>query len=51
MPGNDDTQSLGDWTENEKKLPGGLKRLSEKIRALGIDFDSGMYFMEAEKVL
>lgn len=35
---NDDTQSLGDWTENEKKLPGGLKRLGEKIRALGMDF-------------
>lgn len=35
---NDDTQSLGDWTENEKKLPGGLKRLGERIRALGMDF-------------
>ena len=31
----DDTQSLGDWTEDTKKLPGGLKRLGEKIKALG----------------
>lgn len=35
---NDDTQSLGDWTEDTKKLPGGLKRLGEKIKALGMDF-------------
>lgn len=35
---NDDTQSLGDWTENKKKLPGGLKQLGEKIKALGMDF-------------
>lgn len=34
----DDTQSLGDWTEDTKKLPGGLKRLGEKIKALGMDF-------------
>lgn len=35
---NDDTQSLGDWTEDTKKLPGGLKRLGDKIKALGMDF-------------
>lgn len=34
----DDTRSLGDWAVNEKKLPGGLKRLCEKVRALGLDF-------------
>ena len=34
----DDTSSLGDWTENKKKLPGGLKGLSKKINALGLDF-------------
>lgn len=33
-----DTCSLGDWVENEKKLPGGITGLSEKIRALGLDF-------------
>ncbi len=35
---NDDTSSLGDWDENPKKLPGGLKRLSDKITSLGIGF-------------
>lgn len=35
---NDDTSSLGDWTVNQKKFPGGLRQLSEKICALGIDF-------------
>ncbi len=34
----DDTRSLGDWQVNEKKLPGGLKRLCGKIKALGLDF-------------
>ena len=34
----DDRRSLGDWDENPKKLPGGLKRLSKKITALGIGF-------------
>ena len=34
----DDTTSLGDWTVNEKKLPGGLKRLTDKINKLGLDF-------------
>ncbi|MBE5969838.1 MAG: alpha-galactosidase [Lachnospiraceae bacterium] len=35
---NDDTSSLGDWDVNVKKLPGGLKTLSEKINKLGLDF-------------
>ncbi len=34
----DDTQSLGDWEVNKKKLPGGLSGLAEKIRALGLSF-------------
>lgn len=34
----DDTSSLGDWDVNEKKLPGGLKPLVDKIKALGLDF-------------
>ena len=35
---NDDTSSLGDWEVNKKKLPGGLKGLCEKIKALGLMF-------------
>ena len=35
---NDDKRSLGDWYVNDKKLPGGLKRLADKINALGLDF-------------
>ncbi|RKM61976.1 alpha-galactosidase [Butyrivibrio sp. CB08] len=35
---NDDKSSLGDWTENKKKLPGGIKELSEKITDLGMLF-------------
>lgn len=34
----DDSSSLGDWTPNAKKLPGGVKRLAEKINALGLEF-------------
>ncbi len=34
----DDTRSLGDWEVSEKKLPGGLRRLCDKIKALGLDF-------------
>lgn len=34
----DDTRSLGDWRVNEKKLPGGLQGLCDKIRRLGMDF-------------
>jgi alpha-galactosidase len=35
---NDDTQSLGDWHVNEKKLPDGIKGLCDKVNALGLDF-------------
>lgn len=34
----DDSRSLGDWQVNLKKLPGGLKRLCAKVKALGLDF-------------
>ena len=34
---NDDS-SLGDWTVNEKKLPGGLKHLADEVNALGMKF-------------
>ena len=34
---NDDTSSLGDWEENPKKLPGGLKSLCKKINSAGLD--------------
>ncbi len=35
---NDDTKSLGDWEVNKSKLPGGLKRLSDKIHGMGLSF-------------
>lgn len=35
---NDDTQSLGDWTVNTKKLPEGISGLSRKIEAMGLLF-------------
>ncbi|SFC40278.1 alpha-galactosidase [Butyrivibrio sp. YAB3001] len=35
---NDDKTSLGDWYENKKKLPGGIKELADKINALGMMF-------------
>ncbi len=34
----DDTRALGDWDVNEKKLPGGLKGIGDKLKALGLDF-------------
>ena len=43
----DDTTSLGDWTADMRKLPGGLKGLGEKVRALGIQFG---IWMEPEMV-
>ncbi len=33
---NDETTSLGDWTVNEEKLPGGLVRLGEELGAMGV---------------
>ena len=38
----DDSTSLGDWFVNEKKLPGGLVRLSEEIHKMGMRF--GVWF-------
>ncbi len=35
---NDDKTSLGDWYENKKKLPGGIKELADKITNLGMMF-------------
>ena len=35
---NDDHRSLGDWYENKKKLPGGIRELSEKIEDIGLKF-------------
>lgn len=35
---NDDCHSLGDWTVNEKKLPGGLALLADEINAIGLEF-------------
>lgn len=34
----DDTQSLGDWEVNRKKLPDGVEGLARKVRELGLDF-------------
>ena len=58
----DDTKSLGDWQENRKKLPGGLKALADKIKAMGLSFgiwvepemvntDSDLYRAHPEWVL
>jgi alpha-galactosidase len=35
---NDDSSSLGDWFENKKKLPNGIKGLADKITAMGMKF-------------
>jgi alpha-galactosidase len=34
----DDTSSLGDWTVDRRKLPGGLDQLARRIEALGMTF-------------
>ncbi|MCM1187715.1 MAG: alpha-galactosidase [bacterium] len=39
---NDDNTSLGDWTVNESKLPGGLKRLADEVNKIGLKF--GIWF-------
>ena len=38
----DTSSSLGDWSENRKKLPSGLPALVERINALGLKF--GLWF-------
>ena len=35
---NDDTQALGDWYPNYKKLPNGIAGIAKKVNALGLDF-------------
>lgn len=35
---NNDTSSLGDWTVDRKKLPGGVEALAAKVHDLGLDF-------------
>ena len=44
---NSDDSSLGDWTVNEEKLPGGLKHLAEELNKLGLKL--GLW-MEPEMV-
>ena len=44
---NDDTHGLGDWTENLKKIPGGLKGLADHAKKLGMGFG---IWMEPEMV-
>ena len=34
----DDTQALGDWDANPKKLPGGVAGLAKKVNDLGLQF-------------
>ena len=43
----DDTTSLGDWQPDKNKLPGGLGRLADRVRALGLQFG---IWMEPEMV-
>ena len=33
-----DTSSLGDWKVDERKLPGGLRRLGERLNEMGLQF-------------
>ncbi len=35
---NSDTCSLGDWSVNMSKLPGGLQGIADKLHGLGLDF-------------
>ena len=39
---NSDRAGLGDWTVNLRKLPGGIKALSKKVKSLGMRF--GLWF-------
>lgn len=38
----DDSSSLGNWTEDKTKLPNGIKGLSQKVQDLGLKF--GLWF-------
>ena len=39
---NDDKAGLGDWVVNEKKLPGGIARLSKDINGMGLNLAFGL---------
>ncbi len=39
---NSDTAGLGDWVENRKKLPGGIKYIANKVNRMGMKF--GLWF-------
>lgn len=43
----DDTTSLGDWYSDRRKLPGGIRRLGERVRQTGLQFG---IWMEPEMV-
>ena len=43
----DETTSLGDWRVNERKLPGGLKRLGEELAEMGVQLG---VWMEPEMI-
>lgn len=43
----DDTTSLGDWYSDLRKLPGGIRRLGERVRQTGVQFG---IWMEPEMV-
>ena len=44
---NDDNSSLGDWSVNEEKLPGGLKYLVDEVNRIGLKFG---IWMEPEMI-
>ncbi len=35
---NNDSSSLGDWKPNRKKLPGGIRHISERVEKMGMKF-------------
>ena len=39
---NNDLAGLGDWVENRKKLPGGIKYIAKKVNKMGMKF--GLWF-------
>ena len=39
---NSDTAGLGDWVENRKKLPGGIKSIAKSVNRMGMKF--GLWF-------
>ncbi|MCL6408658.1 alpha-galactosidase, partial [Dickeya dadantii] len=39
---NNDSAGLGDYRVNTKKLPGGIKKLADRVRKIGLDF--GLWF-------